>query len=55
MINIDVEKEILDNIKKIDNDIINEHEKPLLEQDKEKIFKLRYAQMIQGLYLNQYK
>ena len=45
------DENVVENIIKINDNI-----KEILEQDeidKEKLFKLRYAQMIQGFYLNE--
>ena len=44
------EEKVIENIKKINDDINNTLKQD--EIDKERLFKLRYAQMIQGLYLN---
>ena len=43
-------KEVIENIKDIDSKIKEEINSNNI--DKEKLFKLRYQQMIQGLYLN---
>lgn len=44
------QQEIIGRIKKISEEVDDELEKE--ELDEEKIFKLRYAQFIQGLHLN---
>ena len=44
------DKEIIESIKNIDSEIKKEVNSDNI--DKERIFKLRYQQMIQGLYLN---
>lgn len=46
--------EIIKSIQKTDSEIQSEVYKDDDKIDKKKIFKLRYRQMIQGLYLNQY-
>ena len=43
---------VIENIKNIDAEVQEEIDKGD-EYDKDKVFKLRYKQMIQGLYLNQ--
>lgn len=48
-INLEIEKEALEKLQVISEDLEKEYNKEQL--DKEKIMKLRYAQMIQGLYL----
>lgn len=45
-----LQQEVIDKIKNISEQIDEELEKEQI--DKEKLFKLRYTQFVQGLYLN---
>ena len=51
MLNIEENKEVIDKIINISNEIEEELEKDTINE--EKIFKLRYQQLIKGFYLNQ--
>ena len=51
---MDLQYDTIKEIQKIDEKVTEECNKDSDDVDKEKIFKLRYQQMIKGLYLNQY-